>query len=153
MPVSSDGTKLLARGVTVILADGVPRQLILDMEALVVIEERVGSLVEYNEGLLHGVRGKVIRSLLAGLVGGLSHLEGEEALSSRQISRLVKIEKWPDLQGYIDVLDEAWAEHLPSSKKGQAPGKGSGAASSSRGRKSTGASRSTTAAATGSSGA
>lgn len=151
--MSSDGTKLLARGATVTLADGVPRQLILDLEALVVIEERVGSLVEYSEGLLNGVRGKVIRSLLAGLVGGLSHLKGEQALTPQQISQLVKIKAWKDLQVYIDVLDEAWAEHLPTSKtNGSRPGKGSGAAKSSHGRNSSGASPSTTAAAKVSSG-
>ena len=151
MPVSSDGTKLLARGATVILADGVPRKLILDMEALVVIEERVGSLSAYSEGLQRGFRGKVIKSVLAGLIGGLAHLEAPSALSPRQISHLMK---YQDVQVYIDALDAAWAENVPTIKNnGQTSGKGSGVASSSRGRKSTGGSRSSTAAVTATSGA
>jgi hypothetical protein len=139
MPVSTDGAKLLARGTIVVLKDGVARRLILDMEALVVIEERTGSLSAYHSGLLLGSRGKVIKSVLAGLVGGLSHLEGKQALSAKQVSQLMV---YDDIQAYINALDAAWTEAMPTTSV--ARGKGSGAASTSRGRKSTAASRSTT---------
>lgn len=143
--MASDGAKLLARGSEVVLADGVPRRLILDMEALLVIEERVGSISAYRTGLILGFRGKVLKSVLAGLIGGLAHLQGEAALTPQQITGLMRGGN-KDVQSYIDALDAAWDEAIPLPTPKATPGKGSGAASTSPGPSSSGASRSTTAA-------
>lgn len=150
--MASDGAKLHAVGATVLLADGRPRQLIFDMEALLLIENQAGSLQDYTLGLQQGFRGKVLRSVLAGLTGGLAHYrakdKGRDGLTTLEISRLLVFD---DIQKYIDALDAAWEEGLPSA--GKTPGKDSGAASSSRGRRSTAGSRLTTHAASASSGA
>jgi len=148
--VSSDGVKLLARGSLVTLADDVPRQLILDMEALAVIEDRVGSISAYRAGLVLGFRGKVLKSVQAGLIAGLSHLEGKAALSPQRIVRLMK---WDDIQAYIDALEAAWDEAIPVAKEPTSTGKDSGAASIYPGQSSTDESPSTMAAAAASSGA
>jgi hypothetical protein len=143
--------KLLAPGVEVTLKDGVPRRLILDMEAIVVIEERLGSLSAYLDGLNRGFRGKHVTSILAGLVAGLSHLRDDldrPAYPARRVSALMDFQS---IKLYATALDEAWAQHMPT--KDTSRGKDSGRASSSRGKRSTGEPPSHTAEAHASSGA
>lgn len=149
--MSSDGLKLLAPGVSVTLKDGVPRPLVIDMEALVVIEERLGSLSAYSEGLNRSLRGKHITAILAGLIAGLSHLRddlGRPAFPAHRVSALMDFYA---LEEYVRALDEAWGQAMPS--KDTPRGKDSGRARGSRGKRSTGEQPSITAAATTSSGA
>lgn len=138
--MATDGEKLLAEGATVTLKDGVPRRLVLDMEALVVIEARMGSLSAYQEGLLYGFKGKAVTSILAGLVAGFRHLEGKAAISPARVAELME---YPKLQEYLTALDDAWdADVAPPAANASGevvPGKDSGVASTSRGRKSTAA--------------
>lgn len=141
--MSSDGERLLARGATVILTDDVPRRVILDMEAMVMIEDICGSLTAYTDGLESSYKGKLVKSVVAGLTGGLSHRIGPEAMPRTKVTRLMRM---ADMQSYIHALDAAWEEAVPTTTKGKPNTslKGSGAASSSRGKNSGGASPSTT---------
>lgn len=147
--MADDGVRLLARGATVVLADGIPRQLILDMEALEVIEERMGSLSAYSEGLALRLRSKLITAVRTGLIAGFSHLEDEIRPSPKAVAALMR---WDDITKYVAALDEAWVQGIPSARNGT-QSKASGAARSSRGRTSSDASQSTTAEAAASSGA
>lgn len=142
----NDSAKLRPQGTTVTLRDGKARRVVFDMEAMAIIEEMCGSIAAYNEGLLRGMKGRALRSITAGLVGGFAHYEEEHAMSRAKVVRLME---WANLQQYVDALDVAWEEGVPGAGT---PGKGSSRGNSSRGRNSTGGRRSTMAAASGSSG-
>jgi hypothetical protein len=145
--MTSEASKLRPQGTTVILADGKERRVMFDMECMAIIEEMVGSISAYNEGLVRGMKAKALKSIIAGLVGGFAHYEGEHAMSRAKVVRLME---WKNLQQYVDALDAAWDEGVPGAG---APGKGSRQAKGSRGRRSTAASPSTTGGANESSGA
>lgn len=142
--MATDGLRLLARGAAVVLKDGVERRLILDMEALAVIEERMGSLSAYSEGLNRAFRGKRVTSTLAGLEAGLSHLRDDYGVPAFSRKRVAALMEFGKLDQYIAALDDAWAAHLPVKQAGN-QSKGSGRARSSRGKNSSGEQPSTTA--------
>lgn len=98
------------RSPVVTLADGVARKLVFDIEALVVIEDLTGSLSAYSEGLVRGLRGRAMKSVRAGLIAGLSYLQGQEALTPYRITQMMRFD---DLKDYIEALDAAWAEMMP----------------------------------------
>jgi len=150
--MSSNGTRLLAAGIEVTLKDGVPRRLIIDMEALAVIEERIGSLSAYVEGLRRDVRGRMVSSVLAGLEAGLRHLRdpnGEPAFNRKRVAQLMEFDHLTD---YVVALDKAWDEGVPMSEEASAEGKASSRARRSPGQSSTGERPSPTDGATASSG-
>lgn len=149
--MATEGIRLLADGAPVTLKDGTQRRLILDMEALAVIEERMGSLSAYVEGLQRGFRGKHVSAVLAGLEAALRHYRdprGDPEFTRRRIASLVYFDR---LTTYADALDQAWDEGIPMAEpRGKAAA--SKKARRSRGQNSSDGSRSTTAAALGSSG-
>lgn len=149
-----NGRQLFAEGAVVDLGDGVPRRVVFDLEALLRIEERCGSLTAYMEGLQRGWNGRLMRSVLAGLVGGLSHDRSIDEPRIRAALFLTIKQGLGSVQPLITALDEAWDDAIPPAAKpgAQAPGKDSAQESSSPGPSSTDEQPSTTVAATASSG-
>jgi hypothetical protein len=135
-----NGSKLLVRGARVDLGDGVERRVIFDFEALLLIEERCGSIHAYLDGLAKGTKGRLLRSLSAGLAGGLAHDPVSDARIRAALMASMK-RGYDHLQPYVDALDGAWEEahHLDEAPAGKdsAPESGSPGPTSTEGALST----------------
>lgn len=132
----TEARSVLARGVEVTLADGQPRRLIFDLDALEVIEAEWGSLGDFAAALHRAVdrrfRANLVKVVRSGVHASLSHLQ----LPLAQLRLLVGFEEVnnPDV---LAAVAEAWLEGVPMAGGLAREGKASAGGSASTGPRST----------------
>lgn len=132
--MASEPVRLLAKGVPVVLADGEEYRLIVDLEALCVIEDEAGSLLSFLDSRNKGYAGKKVKAIRIGLHAALSHT----GMSAKKIDTLIDHRSLEALQRYDDALGEALNQGLPDATEAPASGKGSTKTKDSTGSTSTG---------------
>jgi hypothetical protein len=133
----SDGNRILARGAPITLR-GQPYQVILDFEALELIEREFGGLDVFVDRLrAEGWKAERLKTIRVGMTAGLLHTKPrEQDLESFKVEVRQLLEP-RELADYLEAITLAIAEAFPVPTNGESP-KEVGSSSNSPGQKSTG---------------
>ena len=112
MNLVTDADRIAAKGVPITLSDGVERVVRFDLEALLVIEEKFGSVGEFAGLIDADLRGKGLRALIGGLTAAL-----EPALDEDSVKKLFDTRERVHYQlAIVQALNQAFKPAEESGK-------------------------------------